>query len=296
MNCNPPTSNLWKEQVQAINQYLDSHLHTNNSPTLEEAMRYSTLSGGKRLRGILCISAYGSISTQTDISPIVPIAAGIECIHTMSLIHDDMPCMDDDDLRRGNLSCHKQYPEYVALLAGDNLLSKGISFCLQSNIPAPNKLKIIDIITQAFENLCEGQILDMQQATQTSQNLDTLLQIHKNKTGKLIEASILSGAIAAQASPSQITTLTTYAEKIGLAFQVVDDCLDLESTPDTLGKNTQKDQQLNKLTFPGIIGLKESKNYANQLIKEAINSISQDNIPNTATMIDIAKYMASRNH
>ncbi len=272
------------------------------------AMEYSLMANGKRLRPILCIASaecVKGLDKKLDDSVILP-ACAIEMIHTYSLIHDDLPAMDDDDLRRGMPTSHKMFSEATAILAGDallthafNILSNPSSFkskTLSDNI----LLNIIRVISEAAgtNGMIEGQMLDMQAQLGideeiASDRLDYLKQMHSLKTGKIIAASVEVGAIAAGADQDQLNKLVSYAENIGMAFQIVDDILDVEGDSSVMGKPVGSDELNKKLTFPLIIGLEKSKKYAEQLIAkslEALESFGDKALP----LKKIASYIIER--
>lgn len=246
---------------------------------LHNAMRYALLAGGKRIRPLLSYAV-----TQTlEGNPLLArsFATAIEYVHTYSLIHDDLPAMDDDELRRGKPTLHIQYNEATAILAGDALLTQAFQILsspqLYSFPAAPPEIAIkqIQLLSKAagLQGMVEGQQRDLN-AEGEALSLEALVQLHQHKTGRLIVASLLGGAIATGCSDSGITTaLTEFGEALGLAFQVQDDILDATSTTQILGKTAGSDQQAQKATFPSLIGLTESKEYLAQLHDRAIESL-----------------------
>ncbi len=251
--------------------------------TLHSAMRYSILGGGKRVRALLCYAAaevYIQDTSSTDISLADSAACALELIHAYSLVHDDMPCMDDDDLRRGKPSCHKQYDEATALLVGDSLQSLAFSAISQTS-PSQNaqqQLQMLHILAKAAGSLgmAGGQAIDLSSVGKPL-NQTELETMHRLKTGALIEAAVLIGAASAQSVAStnntEILALTRYATNIGLAFQVVDDILDVEGDSNTLGKTAGKDADNNKPTYVSLLGLEAAKIYAKQLHHEALAAL-----------------------
>jgi geranylgeranyl diphosphate synthase, type II len=245
-------------------------------PLLHEAMRYSMFAGGKRLRPIMVLMAAelcGKESAQVGFA-----AAAIEMVHTYSLIHDDLPAMDNDDLRRGMPTNHKKYGEATAILAGDALLTLAFQVmtdCRQLEFCTPTAvLKAtyeLGLAAGSF-GMVGGQIMDMQAERRQIEPTE-LAYIHTHKTGKLLTAALRIGAILAEASVEQLTALTSYGEKLGLAFQIVDDILDIEGTTAELGKPINSDLNQHKSTYPVLYGLEASKTIANQLITEAKNSL-----------------------
>lgn len=244
-----------------------------------EAMRYSLFAGGKRIRPILCLAAGEAIDGSAGVAArLLPIACALEYIHTYSLIHDDLPAMDNDALRRGKPTNHVLYGEAGAILAGDGLLT--LAFHLLSGergagLPAPQRLKIIEIIAAAAgpSGMVGGQSLDIdsEKVTIDFQRLQT---IHRAKTGALITCSLQAGALAAGASAKQYDDLTRYGEKIGLAFQIVDDILNVTSTTEELGKAAGSDANRGKATYPAFFGLKETRRLAAQAAAEAIQALA----------------------
>jgi len=251
--------------------------------TLHSAMRYSILGGGKRVRALLCYAAaevYIQDTSSADISLADSAACALELIHAYSLVHDDMPCMDDDDLRRGKPSCHKQYDDATALLVGDSLQSLAFSAISQTS-PSQNaqqQLQMLHILAKAAGSLgmAGGQAIDLSSVGKPL-NQTELETMHRLKTGALIEAAVLIGAASAQSVAStnntEILALTRYATNIGLAFQVVDDILDVEGDSNTLGKTAGKDADNNKPTYVTLLGLKAAKIYAKQLHDEALAAL-----------------------
>ncbi|MDY6793357.1 MAG: farnesyl diphosphate synthase [Thermodesulfobacteriota bacterium] len=245
-------------------------------PRLLSALNYSLMADGKRLRPILCLAACEAIGDTYE--PALTAACALEMIHTYSLIHDDLPAMDDDQLRRGKQTCHIKYDEATAILAGDALLT--LAFQILSspvNIKEDQDsvwLKVIHLIAGAsgYKGMIDGQMKDIM-SEGTLLSLDDLEDMHALKTGALIEASICAGAVLGHGSPEQIKQLKIYAKKIGLAFQVTDDILNVEGNPDVMGKAVGTDKNRHKSTYPLIMGLKESKIFATNLINNALKAI-----------------------
>ncbi|MCG8563641.1 MAG: polyprenyl synthetase family protein [Desulfobacterales bacterium] len=267
---------------------------------LTQAMAHSLMAGGKRLRPILSLATAAACGGNHLLA--LPAACAIEMIHTYSLIHDDLPAMDDDDLRRGLPTCHKKFSEATAVLAGDGLLTHALHLIarpgnLFSPLPSPEiLLELVAEVSDAagIHGMVEGQMMDMQAYQGTPDNLLAhLKEIHALKTGRMIRVSVLSGAIAVGASLEQKHALKTYADGIGLAFQVMDDILNVEGDPEIMGKAVGSDALHDKMTFPAIIGLDASKAYARELIDS-----SQDALADFGTKADplraIAAYIISR--
>lgn len=250
---------------------------------LTRAMTHSLMAGGKRLRPVLCMAA--AQASGGDVALALPPACAIEMIHTYSLIHDDLPAMDDDDLRRGMPTCHKAFSEATAILAGDGLLTH--AFTILSH-PAPcfevypnetTLLRLVLMISRAagVGGMVEGQMMDMLAPNlELSQaaSLKYLKKLHWLKTGQMIKVSIQAGAVAVGASSEVMDQLGRYSEKIGLAFQVVDDILNVEGDPAIMGKAAGSDAEHEKLTFPALLGLEPSRQFAKTLVAEAKESLA----------------------
>ncbi|MEQ1767962.1 MAG: polyprenyl synthetase family protein [Methylotenera sp.] len=239
---------------------------------LHSAMRYSALGGGKRVRALLCYAAAELCKTDFLIADAA--ASAVELIHAYSLVHDDMPCMDDDDLRRGKPSCHKQYDDATALLVGDALQSLAFEVLSQPNLTTifVQQVGMLHLLAQASGSagMAGGQAIDLAAVGKplTQAELETM---HQLKTGALIQASVLLGAISG--TEAQITAVRTYAAKVGLAFQVIDDILDVEADTSTLGKTAGKDADSNKPTYVTLLGLAQAKLLTQQLYNDAIAAL-----------------------
>jgi geranylgeranyl diphosphate synthase type II len=244
-----------------------------------EAMRYSLFAGGKRIRPILCLAAGEAIDNRAEVAEnLLPIACALEFIHTYSLIHDDLPAMDNDALRRGKPTNHILYGEAGAILAGDGLLT--LAFQLLSNtgdnnLAVEQRLRIIEIIATGAGPLgmVGGQALDIE-SEKTEITFAQLQTIHRAKTGALITCSLLAGALAAGATSGELADLTHYGEKIGLAFQIVDDILNVTSTTKELGKAAGSDANRGKATYPALFGLAETRRKAEEAATEAIAALA----------------------
>ncbi len=268
-----------------INQTLEGLLPSDDS-ILSEAMRYSVLNGGKRLRPILVYLS--SELGEANHDSIDTLAGSIELIHCYSLIHDDLPSMDDDDLRRGNPTTHKKFDEATAILAGDAL--QPLAFELISNLDTSdsNKITIVNCLANAcgYSGMVGGQIKDIHsKEINTVQNLDIM---HSQKTGRLIQASLETSAILSGLDQKDIEALNKYGEKIGLAFQIQDDIIDIESPSSISGKDQGSDINQNKITYPSIVGLEESRTRARELASEAkeILHLSHKNADNLHKLAD----------
>ena len=264
--------------------------------TLYQAMHYSLFAGGKRIRPILAIAAAEAVGGETE--TVIPIAVAVEMIHTYSLIHDDLPAMDDDDLRRGKQTNHKIFGEATAILAGDALLTMAFSIlsapALLKGIPPDRVLEIIHEIGLGSGpyGMVGGQQMDIESEGKGI-GLKVLDQLHGKKTGALIQASVRAGGIAGGATGVQLLALTRYAAKVGLAFQIADDILDVEGSIEETGKTTGKDIAQNKNTYPALIGLDESKALEKGLVAEAIEALHEFD-EGAAPLRMIAGYIVER--
>ena len=255
---------------------LDQSLPVVYPEKIYESMRYSLMAGGKRLRPILCLATCELAGGMVEMA--MPTACALEMIHTMSLIHDDLPSMDNDDYRRGKLTNHKVYGEDIAILAGDGLLAYAFEFVAEKtiNVPAERILKVVARLGNAVAatGLVGGQVVDLDSEGDPEITLSTLNFIHTHKTGALLEASVLSGALLAGADDHLLQRLSRYARNIGLAFQIIDDVLDVTATREQLGKTAGKDLDAQKATYPSLWGIPESQRQAQKLIDDAKAELS----------------------
>lgn len=280
---------------QALSTYLpdSSNLIGNTSQRLAEAMTYSTLNGGKRLRALLVYAtgeALGADVTQLD-AP----ASAVEFIHAYSLVHDDMPIMDDDDLRRGKPTCHKAYDNATALLVGDALQTLAFETLCSNDLAAAQQIKMVQTLAHqsGVFGMAGGQSIDLESVGKTI-SLSDLQSMHELKTGALIRASVHLGALAAPIiNETELIALDNYAYAIGLAFQVHDDVLDVIADTNTLGKTQGADIALNKPTYPALLGLKTAQKKAHDLIINALSAL--DKLPyNTQTLAELALFVVKR--
>ncbi len=244
------------------------------TPTrLKEAMIYAVTGGGKRVRPILAMAAYEAVGGVGD--AILSVAGAVELIHTYSLVHDDLPAMDDDDYRRGRLTCHKVYDDATAVLVGDGLQALAFSWLAESGFDADTRIRLVQELADAAGpwGMVGGQMADMM-ADDGPRDLDHLRFIHAHKTGALLTGSVRMGAIAGGADDDALSALTEYGRHVGLAFQVVDDILDITADSATLGKTAGKDVIQNKLTYPSLLGLAEAQALAESLSRDALSSLS----------------------
>jgi geranylgeranyl diphosphate synthase, type II len=263
------------ERKAIIDQVLTQFLPATNPISLRvvEAMRYSLLGGGKRLRPILCLAAAEAVAAE--ITQVLPVAGALEMIHTYSLIHDDLPAMDNDDLRRGRPTCHKQFDEATAILAGDGLLTAAFFVLAEAAGQHPGQaaayVEIIRLIAGAsgYQGMVGGQMADLLAEGKPS-TLNQVEEIHRLKTGALLTASVRTGAVLGRGSTEQVEALTRYGEKFGLIFQITDDLLDVEGESGEMGKPTGMDAVRQKATYPAVLGVSEAKIQARRLVEAAL--------------------------
>ncbi len=284
---------------RALDQYFMSPLLKRGEEgyfyPLLEAIHYSLLNGGKRIRPILCIASFEAAGGKGD--GILPFACALEMIHTYSLIHDDLPAIDNDDYRRGRLTCHKVFGEAIGILTGDALLTEAFKLMTnQSDHEAEVVLEVVNEVAQAagIFGMIGGQVLDVESEGK-SIDPSTLQAIHRNKTGALIRVSVRTGVKLAGASHEVLQAFTTYGEKIGLAFQIVDDILNVEGDRGRLGKNIGSDQIRKKATYPSILGMEVSKRTARELTESAIESLSSFGAE-AEPLRAIARFIVSRQY
>jgi geranylgeranyl diphosphate synthase type II len=265
-------------------------------PSIHQAMRHSVFAGGKRLRPILCLES-GRLFNGDERS-LRRLGCALELIHTYSLIHDDLPALDNDDLRRGKPTCHRVFGEATAILAGDALLTLAFEIISEPGAGSEERrLRVIHDLSHAIgtrAGMVGGQVVDLETAGQTT-SAKTLQYIHSAKTGSFLRAAVRSGALDAGASPEDLSRLSTYGEKIGLAFQIADDLLDVTSTREELGKSVGKDDQQHKATYPAIYGIEESRRIAAQLIQEACEALTSYG-ERAHRLQEIARFLIERTH
>lgn len=286
-----------KRQKTIVEAALDGSISIAKPAKIYESMRYSLLAGGKRLRPILCLATSELMGGSVEMA--MPTACALEMIHTMSLIHDDLPAMDNDDYRRGKLTNHKVYGDDIAILAGDGLLAYAFEYvALQTkNVPPERILRVIARLgnTVGAAGLVGGQVLDLESEGKTDITAETLSFIHTHKTGALLETSVVSGAILAGACEEDVAKLSRYAQDIGLAFQIVDDILDITATDEELGKTAGKDVASQKATYPSIWGLEKSQAKAQELVDRAIAQLN-DYGAAAEPLRAIANFIVTRKH
>ena len=246
-------------------------------PLIFQAARYSLMAGGKRLRPILCLAAAEAVGGKAE--AVMPVACALEFIHTYSLIHDDLPAMDNDDYRRGKLTSHKVFGEDIAILAGDALLTEAFNLLARRDLmPGVPPERLLDVTREVSEaagwfGMVAGQVLDVRSEGKPV-DLKTLQQIHRLKTGAMIRVSLRAGAILSGASAAALASLSDYGRQIGLAFQIADDILNVEGDRALLGKGTGSDAARGKVTFPALLGVEASRTRAKALIGEAVASLA----------------------
>jgi geranylgeranyl diphosphate synthase type II len=280
-----------------VDRALDRYLPKASVPpaTIHKAMRYSLFAGGKRLRPILCLAAAEACGGKTN--PALPHACAVECIHTYSLIHDDLPSMDNDDLRRGRPTCHKVFGDAIAILAGDALLT--IAFEIATHAGGVSRYDLRDIFLEiaraaGSRKLIAGQVADLEAEGKRIRR-EQVRSIHENKTAALLTASVRLGAMAANANPKQLAAVTAFGRALGLAFQVIDDILDVTQTSDKLGKSAGKDIAAQKATYPAVIGLEKSRAEAHRLTRRAhaaLEALGDD----AAVLRALADYLLAREY
>ena len=279
-----------------IDRALDRHLPTANTKpaTLHKAMRYSLFAGGKRLRPILCLAA--AEACRGRINDALPLACALECIHTYSLVHDDLPSMDNDDFRRGRPTCHKVFGEGIAVLAGDALLT--IAFEIVSKAKPALRYDVSTLLREiavaaGSQKLIAGQVADLEAEGKNVKRAQ-LQFIHENKTAAILKSSVRLGAMSANADARKLSAITRFGQRLGLAFQIIDDILDVTQTSEVLGKSAGKDLAAKKATYPAVIGLEESRAEARRLTRQAHNALSVFSSRDAEPLHALANYLLER--
>ena len=285
-----------EDRRNIIEEALYRYLPEDGIPSdLYKAVRYSVFNGGKRIRPILCLASAEAVGG--DLAPAMPVACALELIHTYSLIHDDLPSMDNDDFRRGKPTCHKVFGENMAILAGDALLTEAFALLSRSEkvmFSAERRLAVIQEIADAagINGMVGGQALDVI-SEKTGADEKTLLEIHRRKTGALIVAAVRSGAVILNAGKDKIQSLTEYGINVGQAFQIADDILNVEGDSALMGKGTGSDAARNKVTYPSLLGMQTAKEKLEQHIETAVASLSGFD-ERAMPLILIARYVKER--
>jgi len=268
-----------------------------DSNLIEESMLYSSLADSKMIRAGL-IFASAETNPNLNIDSVITLATSIELMHTYSLVHDDLPCMDDDDMRRNQPSNHIKYGEANAVLTGDALQALAYEIlCNDINLSDQDKIRAIKLLSKACgkNGMIFGQHLDIQNETSLKESSqEDLDHIHQLKTGKLIECSVLFGQINNNLTKSQLENFYNFSNKLGLAFQIVDDVLDVTESTENLGKTNNSDLKNNKHTYVSLVGIEKAKKRAGQLIESAIEDLSMNNIQKTDKLVSIASYLVER--
>lgn len=288
-----------KEKIALVDAALEQYLprESEQPESIHKAMRYSIFAGGKRVRPVLMLAACEAVGGNLEDS--MPAACAMEMIHTYSLIHDDLPAMDDDDFRRGRPTNHKVFGEAIAILAGDGLLTEAFRLISDPrfavNMPPANRLAIIQEIAVRSGTLgmVGGQVVDMESEGKSDIDLPTVHYIHTHKTGALITASVVAGALAGGADDVQLDAIRRYGEAAGLAFQIADDILDIEGSSEDLGKTAGSDQARGKATYPAVMGLEAARKEAAKMMDEAMQAL--ESFGSAADPLrEIARYIVER--
>ncbi|HEV7765139.1 MAG TPA: farnesyl diphosphate synthase [Thermoanaerobaculia bacterium] len=294
-----------REKREVVDATLDANLHPadTNPPIIHEAVRYAVLGGGKRIRPIIAIAAAEAVGASVD--PLLAHLCALELIHTYSLVHDDLPPLDNDDLRRGRKTTHVVYGEAMGILTGDALLTEAFAWLARpiAGVDPARQLRAITEVATAIDTtgMIGGQVADIvaERAHEVAHDRDTLLRelefIHRNKTGKLFTASVVLGGLLGGASEEQLVALRRYADALGLAFQIVDDLLDIEESSATLGKTAGKDIAQGKLTWPALLGADSARAEVGRLLEEALGNADMIAGP-VNYLAPIARFICERRH
>jgi len=267
---------------------------TQEPVSIHKAMRHSVFAGGKRLRPVLCMEAGRMVAAKRP-AGIEELGAALEMLHTYSLIHDDLPALDNDDLRRGRPTCHKVFGDAIAILAGDALQTQAYEVLARLKCPAGARVRIIEEIARAtgtVEGMIGGQVVDLE-AEHMQPTAEMLEYIHRSKTAALITASLVSGGLYAEAKDGEVSRLRAFGKSVGLAFQIVDDILDVTQTSEQLGKTAGKDTAAEKATYPALFGIEESQRKANDLVTAALAAL-EPFAERAETLKALARYLVER--
>ena len=292
-----------EDRVKHIEKALDHFLPERKgslSETVTDAMRYSLLNGGKRVRAVLTLAFCELCGGDEDMA--MPFACAVEMVHAYSLIHDDLPCMDNDILRHGKPTTHTAFGEAVAMLAGDALQPEAFLFLVRTKLPAEQRIKLVELLAYASSTrgMCGGQAIDLSVVGNQKMTIEELRLMHSMKTGALLKASVLLGAFAGKKTPSQhdLSQLEVYGNAIGLAFQIVDDILDVVGDTAELGKTAGKDALGDKPTYVSLLGLEKAKELAEEqylIAAKAVEGLSED-LDGKERLIEIADFIIKRTH
>lgn len=288
--------NYLKTKRELVDSNIEYHLNKLEYPNvIAEGMRYSVLNGGKRLRPILLLMVLELFDKKIDLG--LPIAVAIEMIHSYSLVHDDLPALDNDDYRRGKLTTHKKFGEAEAILIGDALLTHSFSVITDETkgVASDKLVKIIGMVSRyaGINGMIGGQTVDIE-SEKKKVSLETLKYIHENKTGKLIKLPVEIGAIISEATEKEYKALENYADRIGLAFQIKDDILDIEGDFEKIGKPIGSDLELEKTTYPSIFGIEKSKEILKEVISDAKRSLNIFPDKKIKVFLELADYIGIR--
>ncbi|GFP84428.1 geranylgeranyl pyrophosphate synthase chloroplastic [Phtheirospermum japonicum] len=288
------------EKSKSVNKALENAVPLKPPLKLHESMRYSLLVGGKRVRPILCIAACELFADGRE-STAMPAACAVEMIHTASLIHDDLPCMDNDDLRRGKPTNHKAFGENIAVLAGDALMAfafEHLATAMKGVVHSDRNVRVILELAKCMgsEGLAAGQVVDVCSEGSSEVGLELLEYIHLHKTAALLEGSVVIGAILGGANDEEVEKMRSFARCIGLLFQVVDDILDVTKSSLELGKTAGKDLVAGKLTYPKLLGIQKSTDFAGKLLRDAQEMLLGFDPVKAAPLIALADYVAYRDN
>ena len=296
--CHVNLKNYLVTRQKLIDRALDCYLPkaSRKPATLHRAMRYSLFAGGKRLRPILCLAAAEGCGGKIDDA--LPLACALECIHTYSLVHDDLPSMDNDDFRRGRPTCHKVFGEGIAVLAGDALLT--IAFEIVSRAKPRSRYAMSTLLREiavaaGSQKLIAGQVADLEAEGKNVKRRE-LQFIHENKTAAILRSSVRLGAMSANADAGKLSAITRFGQRLGLAFQVIDDILDVTQTSEILGKSAGKDVAAKKATYPAVIGLEKSRAEARRLTRQAHDALSIFSDRDAETLHALANYLLQREY
>ena len=287
-------------EAAIVERWLSGCLERQDVPLgLLEAMKYSLLAGGKRIRPVLCIVSASLFASRDWVERILPFAGALECIHTYSLIHDDLPAMDNDDLRRGKPSCHKQFDEATAILAGDGLLTDAFALMTSvggNDVPPERVLRAVALVAGAAgsSGMVGGQFLDIRYTDRQGVSIEELAAMHAMKTGALIRVPCVAGALLAGAGDAALDAMARYGSALGAAFQITDDLLDVVGTEAEIGKPVGSDEALNKTTYISLLGIEESRLLAGWRAGEAVDALAAFSGHAADLLRGLAAYVANR--
>lgn len=291
---------LLRQEAALVERWLADCLRRRDVPSgLLAAMEYSLLAGGKRIRPVLCLVSARLFSSGEWVERLLPFAGALECIHTYSLIHDDLPAMDNDDLRRGKPSCHKQFTEATAILAGDGLLTDAFALMASvayNGVPPERTLRALALAAEAAGSagMVGGQFLDMLYTDRQGVTLSELAAMHAMKTGALLKVPCVAGALLAGADQEALAAMARYGAALGAAFQITDDILDVVGTEEEIGKPVGSDEALNKTTYVSLLGVDESRRLAEQRAAEAVEALAKFSGPEADLLRGLAAYIINR--